>query len=134
MIRDPDTSIQNGYDIHVTFLEEEREHAHRLFQQFIEYLSFREISYRNHKIFDSPVGPWTTPMWQVILPQSQSVHRDLGYCIGWLMLNRHTLSVMIHPNSKKQGDLGGGYEDHSQNMLWMGVPKKLKLQIFDEYP
>ena len=132
MIRDPDIYVTNGYDIHVTFTKEQREAALLLYDPFLNYLKKNRIEYRNHKIFDSPVGPWTTPMWQVILSQSKCVHQDLGKCISWFMLNRGELSVMVHPNTKEKNGLGGGYEDHSQNMLWLGEPRTLKLHIFDK--
>ena len=130
MIRNPTIAVTNGYDIHVTFVKKQRKKAHLLSAQFIEFLQEKSIPYSKHKIFDAPVGPWGTPMWQVILPQSRRMHQDLGECIAWLMLNRGNLSVMIHPNTQREGGLGGGYEDHSQNMLWMGEATALRLNIF----
>ena len=136
MIRNPATEITNGYDIHVTFGKKQRKKAHLLYSQFIEYLQKKSIPYAKQKIFDAPVGPWSTPMWQVILPQSIRMHQDLGDCIAWFMLNRGELSVMIHPNTQKKNGRGGGYEDHAQNMLWMGKATPLRLCIFntDEIP
>ena len=132
MIRNPDLSITNGYDVHVVFSKNQREKATLLSRNCIEFLQSKNIVYKHHKIFDAPVGPWPTPMWQFILPKSEHAYRDLGCCISWFMLNRGEFSVMIHPNSKEEGEMGGAYEDHSQNMFWMGPPLSLKMSIFEK--
>ena len=132
MNRDPETSIVNGYDIHTVFEPEQKEAALALYHLFLDFLSKQNIPYQHNKVFDVPVGPWPTPMWQVILPSGKRSHLDLGPCIAWLMLNRGAFSVMIHPNTKQENGLGGGYEDHSQNMFWMGAPQTLKLHIFQK--
>ena len=129
MIRNPFISITNGYDIHVVFSANQIEQANHLFIDFMTFISDNGIPHHRPKVFDKPVGPWTTPMWQVLLTQSNRVHHDLGTCIGWLMLNRRGFSVMIHPNTDLEHGLGGSYEDHSQNMLWLGQPMALKLGV-----
>ena len=130
MIRNPDSSIENGYDIHVVFASEQSEKATDLFTAFMDFVLAKKIAQHRSKVFLKPVGPWPTPMWQVLLPQSERVHHDLGLCLGWLMLNRGEFSVMIHPNTRKENGFGGDYEDHHQNMLWLGPSMSLKLDIF----
>ena len=127
MIRNPEHSVTDGYDIHVVFHKDQQENAHLLFKDFCAFLSSKEIPHKRAKIFDTPVGPWPTPMWQAILPKSERVYSDIGHCISWFMLNRRHFSVMIHPNTKEENGMGGNKEDHMQNMLWMGPSTPLKM-------
>ena len=129
MIRNPAVSIVNGYDIHVVFSARQSKQANALFVAFLEFIHEKGIPHRRPKVFEKPVGPWTTPMWQVIVEQSNRVHHDLGECIAWFMLNRSGFSVMIHPNTATENNQGGAYEDHSQNMLWLGPPVALNLNV-----
>ena len=130
--RSPRDWILEGYDVHVVYTDAERETAHALYRRFIAYLDAEEIPYVRPIIFDEPVGPWPTGMWQVLLKNQDlaAVEHDLGRCVAWMMLNRGDLSVMIHPNTLRDGDFGGGHADHSRHMLWMGPPQVLRLQIF----
>ena len=128
-IRSPFTSIKS-YDLHVVFSESQIEEAQFFFQRFLSFLEEHQIEYQKHRFFTEPVGPWPTPMWQCILPSSDTLHQSLGLCTAWFMLNRGPFSVMIHPNTRQEGAYGGVYEDHSQNHLWLGDPLELKLELF----
>jgi aromatic ring-cleaving dioxygenase len=131
MIRNPEHSVIDGYDIHLVFQEAQKIDAQRLFSDFMDFLIQNKIPHKKSKIFDNPVGPWPCPMWQTILPQSDRIYTDLGHCVSWLMLNRRNFSVMIHPNTRKENDLGGSYEDHIINMLWLGPPLSLNIKNHD---
>ena len=66
------------------------------------------------RVHDQPVGPHTQPMYQLaftpgLLPQ----------ILPWLLLNRHGLSVLIHPNT------GFARDDHLLHALWLGTPLPL---------
>ena len=128
----PQDFITKGYDLHVVFSDSQHQAAHALFEACLGFLDQSEISYHKHRFFSKPVGPWPTPMWQIILPHSDQVHSNLGLCIAWFMLNRGEFSVMIHPNTHQEQGRGGEYEDHSQNHLWLGSPLKLKMEIFEK--
>ena len=130
MLREPTAFIPHGYDIHLVFEKPQLSKAVSIFEAFQRFLNDKKIPFDRAIVFEEAVGPWPGPMWQILLPQSSSVYTDLGLSISWLMLNRDEFSVMIHPNSLSTGDSGGGYEDHSQNMLWMGPPLTLSLDIF----
>jgi aromatic ring-cleaving dioxygenase len=118
----------HGYDIHVVFEAQQEPQACELFDQFRAHLAVNEIPHDRDMVFSEPVGPWPTPMWQVLLPQSDRVDRDLGICISWLMLNRGPFSVMVHPNTVKSDGSSASYEDHSTHMLWLGPPQDLRLE------
>ncbi|ODV72921.1 DOPA 4,5-dioxygenase family protein [Cyberlindnera jadinii NRRL Y-1542] len=47
--------------------------------------------------------------------------------LNFYQLNHGPLSVLIHPRSGR-GDL----EDHTQNALWLGEKKQLKLQLLEK--
>ena len=127
--REPNVWITNGYDIHVVFQPAELDKASALFRSFTDYLSRHRIAVERALLFEEPVGPWPCPMWQVLLPQHQEMHAQLGLCISWLMLNRGSFSVMIHPNTRQDEQRGGPYEDHSANLLWLGEGLPLKLDM-----
>lgn len=131
MIRTPHHSITGGYDVHLVFTHGQHEEAKVLFTTCLEFLDENGVEYKNHRMFLQPVGPWPTEMWQFELPNSVHVHRDLGLCISWFMLNRGGFSVMVHPNTKEEGGKGGSLEDHGQNHLWLGTPVKLLMSIFE---
>lgn len=129
-MRSPNESIIGGYDIHVVFTKNQQKDAEHLFVACLYFLDEHEIAYHNQRLFSDPIGPWPTGMWQLELPSSAEVYHDLGMCISWLMINRGVFSVMIHPNTKKEGERGGPIEDHGQNHLWLGRPIELNMSIF----
>jgi aromatic ring-cleaving dioxygenase len=132
MQRLPSDWIQDGYDVHVVYTAPHRDEAHALHRAFLAYLDAEGIPYTRPSIFEDPVGPWPTSMWQVLLKNTDpaAIERDLGRCVAWMMLNRGGLSVMIHPNTIADAAFGGHLADHSASMLWMGEPQVLKLDIF----
>lgn len=127
-MRNPRSWLLRGYDVHVTFLPHQQDAARVLMDAFLAYVDRCGIPYERPILFADPVGPWTTPMWQILLRRENdpgALAQDLGECVGWLMANRDGLSVMIHPNS-----IDGDLADHEQNATWMGEPTPLKLSIF----
>ena len=57
-------------------------------------------------------------MYQVAFPVE-----EFPRLVPWLMLNRGTLSVLVHPLT------GDDYEDHAYYPLWLGAPLPLKLEM-----
>ncbi|MFT5679228.1 MAG: aromatic ring-cleaving dioxygenase [Myxococcota bacterium] len=132
MQRLPSDWIQDGYDIHVVYTPPHQAGAHALHHAFLAFLTAQGIPYDRPIIFEDPVGPWPTSMWQVLLknPDPAAIERDLGRCVAWMMINRGGLSVMIHPNTTAESGFGGHLADHRDYRLWMGEPQVLKLDIF----
>jgi aromatic ring-cleaving dioxygenase len=122
-----DTWLRNGYDIHVVFLPAQQAEAQAMMDAFLAFVDSRDIPYERPILFEAPVGPWTTPMWQILLlqPDPEGLSRSLGDCVGWLMANHGPFSVMVHPNS-----VDGGRIDHTENAFWLGPPTPLRLEIF----
>jgi aromatic ring-cleaving dioxygenase len=128
-MRDPLLWLQRGYDIHVVFPPHRLSEARTMMAAFLAFLGERDIPHERPILFESPVGPWTTPMWQVLLrhPERDVLSRHIGDCIPWLMANRDAMSVMIHP-----GSADGDHTDHRDHALWLGTPTPLKLDIFSQ--
>jgi len=126
-MKNPATWLLRGYDLHVTFSSDQQPTARACMDAFLAFTDEHGIPTVRPILFESPVGPWTTPMWQVLLRREDphQLATDLGTSVAWLMANRGDLSVMIHPNSAD-----GDFTDHARNAMWIGPPTPLKLSIF----
>jgi aromatic ring-cleaving dioxygenase len=67
---------------------------------------------------DVPVGPHPIAMYQVAF-----VIGDFARLVPWLMLNRGSLTVFVHPNTDDE------YEDHAHHALWLGEKLPLRLEV-----
>ncbi|MBN3922599.1 DOPA 4,5-dioxygenase family protein [Nostoc sp. NMS4] len=65
---------------------------------------------------DKPIGPHPKAMYQVAFLPNQ-----FDKVVPWLMLNRHGLDILVHPET---GDV---VADHAVHSLWLG--EKLDLNI-----
>jgi len=74
---------------------------------------------RIYKLFERPVGPHPTAMFEV---DTFDPHQT-GTLFSWLVVNRGPCSVLIHPNT------GDGYKDHTESMAWIGKPWPLYLDL-----
>ncbi len=61
------------------------------------------------RLFEQAVGPHPVPQYQVAFEADQ-----FARLVPWLMLNRHGLSILIHPNTDLER------EDHFTSALWLG--------------
>jgi aromatic ring-cleaving dioxygenase len=67
---------------------------------------------------DEPVGPHPVSMYQIAFPVE-----EFPRLVPWLMLNRHGLDVLVHPETDD------AYEDHTVNAMWLGTPQPLRLEV-----
>ncbi len=107
------TGAITGYHAHVYFDETSEEDAHIVREAIGEKFDTR-LGRWHHK----PVGPHPTWMYQVAF--EPEVFADL---IPWLALNRHGLTVFIHP------DTGHSVADHTDYALWMGEILELNIDV-----
>ena len=68
---------------------------------------------------DELVGPHPRSMYQIAFPS-----RMLVLLLPWLMLNRGTLTVLLHPET------GDDYRDHTAHAAWLGDALPLRLNAF----
>ena len=65
---------------------------------------------------DEPVGPHPVAMYQVAFAVA-----EFARLVPWLMLNRGSLDVLVHPQTDD------AYDDHALHALWLG--RKLPLRL-----
>jgi aromatic ring-cleaving dioxygenase len=70
---------------------------------------------------DVPVGPHPCAMYQIAFENDQ-----FPTLAPFLMLNRHGLTILLHPES------GRPLDDHTINASWMGQPLPLVTRILPE--
>jgi len=74
------------------------------------------------RIWDQPVGPHPTPMYQVAFAPEQ-----FGALVPFLMLAREGLTILVHPET------GDDIADHSSNALWLGAVLPLDLEFVRKF-
>lgn len=74
---------------------------------------------RIYKLWDRPIGPHYTGMFEVNLFTPE----QFGAFIPWLVINRGPLSALLHPNT------GDDVRDHSQRATWLGEQLPLNLRL-----
>lgn len=68
---------------------------------------------------DELVGPHSRSMYQIAFPSGM-----LAAFLPWLMLNRGSLTVLLHPET------GDDYRDHTAHAAWLGGALPLRLEAF----
>ena len=68
---------------------------------------------------DELVGPHPQSMFQIAFPAEL-----LAAFVPWLMLNRDSLVVLLHPET------GDDYRDHTAHAVWFGAVLPLRLETF----
>ena len=104
-----------SYHAHVYYDDASRETAARLREAIAERFEVRLGRWR-----DEPVGPHPEPMYQVAFQAPL-----FPEIVPWLMLNRHGLTIFIHPET------GDSLADHRDHAMWMGRVLTLDLGVFD---
>jgi DOPA 4,5-dioxygenase len=104
-------AIIEGYHAHVYYDPTTRAAAERLRGGLDE--RFAVLLGRWH---DVPVGPHPISMYQVAFSTAEFIR-----VVPWLMLNRGSLSILVHPLT------GDDYEDHAHLALWLGQQQPLLL-------
>ena len=66
---------------------------------------------------DVPIGPHPCGMYQVAFAT-----KVFATLVPWLALNRHGLSILVHPET------GDDPADHSDHAMWLGEPLPLDIE------
>ncbi|KAJ3556181.1 hypothetical protein NM688_g2163 [Phlebia brevispora] len=107
----PIESSNNGFDFHIYYMQadpEQVKYASELHERIRR--EFPEL--RIYKLFDRPVGPHPTAMFEV----NVFTPHQIGAFFSWLVVNRGPCSVLVHPNTKDP------YRDHTELVTWIGRP------------
>ena len=110
--RPADIDAIEGYHAHIYYDPDSRPQAERLREAI--GAAFEVQLGRWH---DRPVGPHPQAMYQVAFPLA-----EFPRLVPWLMLNRGSLAVLVHPLT------GDDYEDHAHHALWLGRVLSLDLE------
>jgi len=100
-----------GYHAHVYYDTASRPRAAELRAEIERRFVVRMGRWR-----DQPVGPHPQAMYQVAFDAPL-----FGVIVPWLMLNRNGLDILVHPQT------GDSRADHSDQALWLGQPRELRL-------
>ena len=101
--------------------------AHLYYQDEAGVEIAKQVAEQASELFDirvgrfhqKPVGPH--PVWSC---QLSFTAETLGKIIPWLMLNRQSLDVFVHPIT------GDEYVDHTQGVSWLGKSYELDISQF----
>ncbi|MGK2942058.1 MAG: DOPA 4,5-dioxygenase family protein [Immundisolibacter sp.] len=106
------------YHAHVYFDDTSRAAAAWLREELERRFAVRLGRWR-----EQPVGPHSKPMYQVAFTPSL-----LGQVLPFLMLNRHGLDILIHPES------GLGHAgDHTVRAAWLGDRLPLDIAFLERF-
>lgn len=102
-------------------------HAHLYYSDEAGIEIAKQVAEQADKLFEicigrfhqKPVGPH--PVWSCQLSFSAET---FGKIIPWLMMNRQSLDVFVHPIT------GNEYVDHTQGVSWLGNSYELDISQF----
>lgn len=102
-------------------------HAHLYYVDEAGVEMAKQVAEQAAKLFDiqvgrfhqKPVGPH--PLWSC---QLSFAAESFGKVIPWLMLNRQSLDVFVHPLT------GNDFVDHTQGVSWLGQSYDLDVSQF----
>ncbi len=113
-----DPKCVEGYHAHVYFrTPEERAAALTLHEHIGEAFTGVRVG----RFHERPVGPHPSPMFQVAMPPD-----TFSLLVPWLMLNRGSLPVLVHPL------VGDVLAEHDLLPLWLGDRLELNLGVFEK--
>jgi len=105
-----------GYDLHVYFFG--NNNASKVSAEGLMKQAQSLWPNLTTKIFYTPVGPHTMPMFEIDIPTSA---RALDSIVPWIMQNHGAHSTLLHPHS------GDELRDHTECPFWLGERVPLDL-------
>lgn len=108
-----------NYHAHIYFKPEQKMIADEFRKLILENLSL--LLHHVSPLYLGPLGPHPIPTFEIHFKSEY-----LDSVQEFLKLHRSGLSVLIHE------DTGDDVQDHSENILWLGVPVNLDFEFFEK--
>lgn len=129
---DPYQTITDGFHIHMDYTLDEEDLALTIFDHFIKFLleiDMRPTRTRLYEPFKN--GPHIQHGWEVKFEAvSPDILRKIGIAVGWLMCNRHSLPIFLHPVTWREGDRAAELKAHEDYAMFIGKLSPLNLDFF----
>jgi len=102
----PETDV-SSYHVHLYYDGSTKQHAANLRREMDKRFG-KQVTIGRWRD-KAPQGPHPVSHFQVDFPTEL-----FNVLVPFLALNRGNLHILLHPNT------GNGYEDHTQNVMWIG--------------
>lgn len=129
---DPFSKIINGFHIHMDFTEKEKMLALAVFDSFLLFLLKTGLRPSSTRLYGpGENGPHVQGGWEVKFDMSnKQILKQIGVAIGWLMCNRHHLTIFTHPVTWIEDDHAEELKAHAEYSMFMGELPELDLNFF----
>lgn len=111
-----DTAAIKDWHAHVYYTPATRDRAASL-REWVE----KKFTVRMGRWHEEKVGPHPQAMYQIAFNNDQ-----FAKLVPFLALNRQGLTVLVHPNTKRERD------DHTAHAMWFGAVLPLDLSMLRE--
>lgn len=130
--KDPETSIIDGFHIHMDYLKGQKKQALKLRDQFKTAAANDRIIYSDLDTYPERFnGPHLRAGWEVKFERAGSLSMpNYGYALAWLLLNHHNIPIYSHSKSWLFGENEKRLISHLDNTLYSGVKPKLDQWFF----
>jgi aromatic ring-cleaving dioxygenase len=111
-----DTAAIKDWHAHIYYTPGTRGHAAAL-REWVE----KKFTVRMGRWHEEKVGPHPQAMFQIAFEIDQ-----FAKLVPFLALNRQDLTVLVHPNTKRERD------DHTKHAMWFGAVLPMDLSVLRE--
>ena len=129
---DPETTIIDGYHIHMDFLPGQDKKAQLLFNQFKDYISTQRLIYSDLDWYpENSNGPHARAGWEIKFEKAGSqLMSEYGKALMWLLLNHGDIPIYSHSKNWVFGENENRLISHLDHCLYSGAKPKVKQQFF----
>jgi len=111
-----DIATIKDWHVHVYYTPGTRDQAAAL-REWVE----QKFTVRMGRWHEEKVGPHPQAMYQILFENDQ-----FARLVPFIALNRQDLTVLVHPNTKRERD------DHTKYAMWFGAVLPLDLSVLRE--
>lgn len=132
IFQDPYALIIGGFHLHMDFSASEEALALMIFDKFLIFLSSEEMKPTSTRIYGpGENGPHLMSGWEVKFEtDDKTILKKIGIAIAWLMCNRQSLSVFMHPVTWHEGEYREELKAHQEYSFFIGDMPALDLTFF----